>query len=236
MSYGTTDCPDGVANSAMEPIEESRRTRVVLELAPEGTCFMDDLEGTIVDIKADYTDRICRCDVTVCGRDGGCDCGCDYDCECEDVAGDDEECEVVHVTAPVCDHCPGVIFSEYGCVPRILSRKEESFVIATYVPSVEVVSDLVSELRSVCARVEVRSLVNTDACDGSPETREVDMSAVTEKQRQALALAVEAGYYDTPQTVSLDELAEEFDISSSALSQRLARAEGTVLGQLFEAE
>jgi hypothetical protein len=236
VSQRQTGCPDGIANETVEPVEESRGTRVVLEMAPDGDCFMDDLEGAIVDVKADYTDGICRCDVTVCGGDGDCGCGEDYECDCEDDGAGDGDCEVVHVTAPVCDCCPGVIFAEYGCVPRILERKEGSFVIATYVSSVDVVSDLVSELRRVCSRVEVRSLVNTDACEGSSETREVDLSAVTGKQRQALALAVDAGYYDTPQTASLDELAEEFDISPSALSQRLARAEGTLLGQIFADE
>lgn len=233
MSKGQTDYQDELADRPTESFEESRSTRVVLELAPAGDCFMDDLEGAIVDVEADYTDGVCRCDVTVCGGDEDCSCG-NYDCECED--GDDGDCEVVHVTSPVCDCCPGIIFSEYGCVPRILERKADSFVIATFVPSVDVVSDLVSELRKVCSRVEVRSLVNTDACEGSVETREVDLSAVTEKQRQALALAVESGYYETPQTVSLDELAAEFDISRSALSQRLARAEGTLLGQIFADE
>lgn len=232
MSKGQWSRSEGTPDRTPESVEESRSTRVVLELEPDGDCFMDDLEGAIVDIEANYSDGICRCDVTVCGGDD-CDCGCTRDCDCR-TETDDEDCEVVHMTAPICECCPGVIFADYGCVPRILDRTADSFVMATYVSSVDVVSDLVAELRSVCTRVEVRSLVNTDACEGSAETREVDLSAVTEKQRQALALAVEAGYYDTPQTVSLDELADEFDISSSALSQRLARAEGTLLGQLFD--
>ncbi|MEF8757904.1 MAG: helix-turn-helix domain-containing protein [Halobacteriales archaeon] len=234
MSQGQTGCPDGVPSpttertggceGSNETLEESRSTRVVLELAPDGDCFMDDLAGAIIDVEADYNDGICKCDVTVC------ECQDEDGVEKTDGSGD---CEVVHKTAPICDCCPGVIFSEYGCVPRILDRKDGTFVIATYVSSVSVVSDLVAELRGVCSRVEVRSLVNTDACDGSNETREVDLTDVTAKQRQALALAVEAGYYDTPQTTSLEELAEEFEISPSALSQRLARAEGTLLGQIF---
>jgi predicted DNA binding protein len=239
MSQRQPGYPDSVAepsNEALESIEESRGTRVVLELAPGGDCFMDDLEGTIVDVAADYNDGICRCEVTVCGSDGDCDCGDSYDCECDDRESDGGECEVVHMTSPICDCCPGVIFSDYGCVPRILSRNEDSFVIATYVPSVEVVSDLVSELRGICSRVEVRSLVNTDACGGSAKTQEVDLSHLTAKQRDAVARAVEAGYYDTPQAASLEELAAEFEISPSALSQRLGRAEGAVLGQIFDNE
>lgn len=239
VSQRQTGCPEGVAepsNEAFESIEESRGTRVVLELAPDGDCFMDDLEGAIVDVAADYNDGICRCEVTVCGSDGNCDCGIGYDCECDDRGSEEGDCEVVHMTSPVCNCCPGVIFSDYGCVPRILSRNEDSFVIATYVPSVEVVSELVSELRQVCSRVEVRSLVNTDACEGSAESCEVDLSHLTAKQRDAVARAVEAGYYETPQAASLEELAAEFDISPSAFSQRLGRAEESLLGQIFADE
>lgn len=237
MNDAQASTQDGVADppaETVQTVEESRGTRVVLELSPDGDCFMDHLEGTIVDIQADYSDGVCRCDVTVCGED--CDCQGGSECDCNVGGGDDGGCEVVHKTAPVCDCCPGVIFADYGCVPRILSRKEDSFVIATYVSSVEVVSELVSELRGVCSRVEVQSLVNTDACEGSSETREVDLSPLTPKQREAVARAVEAGYYDRPQTVSLEELADEFDISRSAFSQRLGRAERHLLGQIFARE
>lgn len=235
MSQGQADYPDELADPPTESFEESRGTRVVLELSPAGDCFMDHLDGAIVDVEADYVDGMCQCDVTVCGRDGDCGCG-GYDCECEEGDSDDGDCEVLHVTRPICDCCPGVVFSEYGCVPRILERKDGSFVIATYVSSVDVVSDLVSELRGACSQVEVRSLVNTDACEGSAETREVDLSHLTAKQRDSLARAVAAGYYDTPQAASLEELAAEFGISSSALSQRLGRAEEAVLSQIFDDE
>ena len=48
VSQRQTGCPDGIANETVEPVEESRGTRVVLEMAPDGDCFMDDLEGVIV--------------------------------------------------------------------------------------------------------------------------------------------------------------------------------------------
>jgi predicted DNA binding protein len=46
---------------------------------------------------------------------------------------------------------------------------------------------------------------------------------VTEPQREALVAAYETGYFQQPRAVSLDELAERLDISSTAAGGRLRR-------------
>lgn len=48
--------------------------------------------------------------------------------------------------------------------------------------------------------------------------------ALTDAQREALALAYEHGYFDSPREVTLSELAEELDITQQALGSRLQRA------------
>ncbi|WP_458205488.1 helix-turn-helix domain-containing protein [Haladaptatus sp. NG-SE-30] len=52
---------------------------------------------------------------------------------------------------------------------------------------------------------------------------------LTDEQREALVLAVERGYFDVPRGVTLGDLADEFDISQQALSERVRRAAGNVL-------
>lgn len=47
--------------------------------------------------------------------------------------------------------------------------------------------------------------------------------ALSPAQREALGRALEAGYFDVPRQVSLCDLADELDISDSAVSQRLRR-------------
>lgn len=53
---------------------------------------------------------------------------------------------------------------------------------------------------------------------------------LTEKQYQALVLAVRRGYYSVPQEVTLEELADEVGISHQAFSERLRRGTGTLAG------
>jgi len=47
---------------------------------------------------------------------------------------------------------------------------------------------------------------------------------LTERQREAIVLAVEGGYYDIPRSCTTVELAEELDISDQAVTERLRRA------------
>ena len=48
--------------------------------------------------------------------------------------------------------------------------------------------------------------------------------ALTEHQHQALLAAYERGYYDIPQAVTMEELADDLGVSTQAVSQRLHRA------------
>ncbi len=58
---------------------------------------------------------------------------------------------------------------------------------------------------------------------------------LTERQREVLRAAVEAGYYDTPRATSLTALADDLGVAKSSLSETLHRAEGKVVGE-FVAE
>lgn len=52
---------------------------------------------------------------------------------------------------------------------------------------------------------------------------------LTDKQRDALVTAWEAGYFETPRKASLTEVADQLDISQQALSNRLRRGQQTLI-------
>lgn len=54
---------------------------------------------------------------------------------------------------------------------------------------------------------------------------------LTERQEEIVAAAIEEGYYDTPRTSTLTELADELGIAKSTLSETLHRAEGRIVKQ-----
>jgi hypothetical protein len=64
---------------------------------------------------------------------------------------------------------------------------------------------------------------------------------LTEEQYEVLATAVSMGYFQVPREVTLQELAEEFDVSHQAISERIRRAtnalvEDTLFVGLHESE
>lgn len=58
---------------------------------------------------------------------------------------------------------------------------------------------------------------------------EPSQDALTERQREALTLALSRGYYESPRQVTAEELAEEFGISQPSLSSLLRRGERRLL-------
>jgi hypothetical protein len=57
---------------------------------------------------------------------------------------------------------------------------------------------------------------------------------LTDRQLELLAAAVERGYYDTPRTCTLSELADALGLAKSTTSEILHRAEGKVVTQFLE--
>lgn len=52
---------------------------------------------------------------------------------------------------------------------------------------------------------------------------------LTDTQQETVETAIEAGYYETPRTCSLTELAEELDRAKSTVSETLHRAESAII-------
>lgn len=195
---------------------KERDIQVVLEVQPKGSCFMDHLEGDVADVELHFPEGECHCDVTVCreSEEGRC-------------------VEVFHHSGDICTNCPGMVFGEYDTVPHFLDRTSDEFVVQTYLPADHQLSDLVQDLREVSESVRVLRIVNNQQNQIDEQTAEIDLTRLTDKQQEAMKRAVERGYYESPPRISLGGLAEEFDVSPSAVSQRLSRAEEHVLTQLF---
>jgi predicted DNA binding protein len=67
--------------------------------------------------------------------------------------------------------------------------------------------------------------------DYDPGTNSV-LSLLTDRQREALDVALEAGYYDTPRRLTCEELGAELDCSPSTANNLVREAERTVLSAL----
>ena len=87
--------------------------------------------------------------------------------------------------------------------------------------------ELVSTTREFCAEFGID--LELERVNRLSEASEYGHLGLTERQYETLVDAYEAGYYEVPRTVNQEELAEHFDVSHQALSERLRRAHETVI-------
>lgn len=152
-----------------------------------------------------------------------------------DVVVENDDLEVVHYEKLIEDECVGSIFARYDCVPHITNAEEGSITVMTFPPKRELLSELVSELREREFDVSVKQLISLENYEQSGRSTPLlcDVSVLTEKEREAVDLAIENGYYTESNGTSMQELADELDISKSALSSRLRSAESKVIRNIF---
>jgi predicted DNA binding protein len=96
-------------------------------------------------------------------------------------------------------------------------------------PHREELSSAVSAIEEQGVRIDVKRMVEA----GQDEELETT-AALTEPQQEAIAEAYRQGYYDVPREISLEELANELDISHQALSERLRRANRVLAGEQLD--
>ena len=85
-----------------------------------------------------------------------------------------------------------------------------------------------NEFRQSCENHDISLELVSITSDPSVSDGIAD-SGLTDRQREALSLALSRGYYESPRKVTAQELAEEFDISQPAMSSLLRRGERQLL-------
>ena len=146
-------------------------------------------------------------------------------------AGEERTREFVEGT--VGEYCVCHAFREVECAADIERFCDGALVVSVTVPRREALRDLVAALREREATVHLEQVLPLAGGDGGRQLC-LDAGAVTEKQREAIATAVDLGYYERPRTADLDAVADALGVSRSAASQRLNAAETTLIHALVE--
>ena len=194
---------------------ETHRLYAEFEITPaeEVTCPIDDLKGNVETINQQFVGGDCHTDTTV---------------------KTDGETDIVHSKKPLDAMCHCPVFVEFDCLPQITEFGTESLIIETYLPDRERLTELIEALKETTAGVSLRRLTRIDN-EGTDRSNRVvlELYDLTDKQRQAATNAVAAGYYENPRETTVGELAEQLDISKSAMSQRLNAVESKLAVSAF---
>lgn len=96
-------------------------------------------------------------------------------------------------------------------------------------PTREHLSEFITECRENRIALNLETLFTEASPPADASFRCPVMKHLTNGQYEALQGAYEMGYFDIPREVRLDELSQEFGISSQAMSERLRRGLSTLL-------
>lgn len=206
------------------PVEQERcgHLRAVLRIEPhpEAGCFVSQVGPEGDDVTQDLVCRDAYCEDCVCRAEVRLSSGSTR----RFVAGE------------VNDWCICPIFRQYDCLPSIESFSGNELIVALTLPDREELTEIVSNLREIGASVQLDRLTQPTMDESADSTLELEAKAITDKQREAIRAAIQCGYYETPRRADLGDLADELDVSRSAVSQRLGAVESKLVTEFFRAE
>ena len=129
--------------------------------------------------------------------------------------------------------CP--VFSAHDCVATIDGIENGEFVVSLSVPDREELASIVEALREHGATPRLHRITASRAENGS-RLLELEADSITKKQREAVEVAVQSGYYENPRRADLGDLADNLEVSRSAVSQRLSAVESKLVDELFRSQ
>lgn len=159
---------------------------------------------------------------------GGSDCN-PADCESASVkqtlrmdGGGDRPCHMVLERAGVvtyrrfdaCESCPCFLVQSHDCIADLLEVRDGQLLYSVTFPDRSGLPPLVESLREAGATVTVTRILSA----GEPTD---EAPTLTDKQHETIQIAIRAGYYERPRRATLDDIANELGITTSAASQRL---------------
>jgi predicted DNA binding protein len=136
----------------------------------------------------------------------------------------------------VAENCPAVGLAELGALPRTVYGENGKGRIVAELPSEYDAGEVISSFQE---EYDGEFVAKREQAELTPlfSQRELDHALderLTDRQREVLEFAFEAGYYEWPREITGEELAEQLDISQPTLSEHLSAAERTLLSLLLE--
>lgn len=133
--------------------------------------------------------------------------------------------------------CPAFRLTELGALPREVRGVEGDGRLTAEIPTgrnpAEVIDRFLDEHPDATLRAKRQKSGIAPRFSGSG-VREVLYDHLTERQREIVRKAFEAGYYDWPRECTGEDVAAEFGIASATFSEHIRAAERKLLTVLFD--
>jgi predicted DNA binding protein len=141
--------------------------------------------------------------------------------------------EIFRITRPTPQPCVCETIEDHGCPVRDITAVDGTIYVTFVATDHGTLQTILEKLSNRYDKMDLqRALRSSDSTDSQRLTI-IDVGAMTERQREVLATAHEAGYFEHPKEASAAEVAAELGIARSTFTEHLAAAQRNLLDELL---
>jgi len=135
---------------------------------------------------------------------------------------------------PCCEDSPFAVLDRHGVPVSETTIRDGRLLVTFHATDLPTLRSVLDAFRESCPNMQVLRLLQSSSTPEESDLVTVDRSELTERQREVLTTAYEAGYFDHPKGANAGEVAESLGIDRSTFSEHIAAAQRKLLSTLLD--
>lgn len=136
--------------------------------------------------------------------------------------------------APAVADSPFAVLDRHGVPVSETTIRDGRLIVTFHATDLPTLRSVLDAFREACSDMQVLRLLQSSSTPEESDLVTVDRSDLTERQREVLTVAYEAGYFDHPKGANAGEVAASLDIDRSTFSEHVAAAQRKLLSSLLD--
>ena len=136
--------------------------------------------------------------------------------------------------APCVETSPFAVLDRHGVPVLETTIRDGRLVVTFHATDLPTLRSVLDGFQEACSDMEVLRLLQSSSTPEESDLVTVDRSDLTERQREVIATAYDAGYFDHPKGANAGEVAESLEIDRSTFSEHIAAAQRKLLSTLLD--
>lgn len=137
-------------------------------------------------------------------------------------------------SVPYRDDSPFSVLDRHGVPVSETTIRDGRLIITFHATDLPTLRSVLDAFRESCPDMQVLQLLQSSATPEESDLVTVDRSELTERQREVLTAAYEAGYFEHPKGANAGEVADSLGIDRSTFSEHMAAAQRKLLSSVLK--
>jgi predicted DNA binding protein len=135
---------------------------------------------------------------------------------------------------PCADESPFSVLDRHGVPATETVVRDGRLLVTFHAADLPALRAVLEDLQESCADMRVLRLLQSSSTPEESDLVTFDRSELTERQREVLSAAYDAGYFDHPKGANAGEVAADLDIDRSTFSEHIAAAQRKILATMLD--